>query len=349
MLGALRQETNPRPEVETREGIMAMRRRNKPKVVAEDLSTHPGLNGPIVPVEAGADVLANNLVIGRIPLKPDWSPKEVMVPLPLRLWNARCLILNGFANADILDEELKPRKVQRVDDKLVPVQEGQYSSRAWVQLYGSDYTATTLGPFKAVFTLVAVKPLPRRPAGTLFMWWRYFGDSLLNKEFKEKVWGIVPNRLAVIETAYFGKQKAVRLLEEGRSVLRMVWNSARFPHVVEVPQHLSFRTVAPKRTDDGENDGENDVELGAIALKRGDSDRLDFPFDSRDDEFDCDPTSELGKDLKRIDFMPATWQCMLNYGGVVKIYDEHGSATLPKPSAPRGAGTPRPRRRAGRH
>jgi len=300
----------------------------------ENLSTFPGQNDPIVPVEAGADVLLNNKVSSSITLHPTWCPKGLTVPLPLRLWNARCLILNGLATADVLDEQFKTknRKVQRVDHNLNPDDNG---SQAWVQLYGSDYTATTLGPFKSVFTLTWVKG--ELPGVFYFMWSRYFGTSLINKEFKEKVWGIVPNRLAVIETAYAGKRKAVRLLEDGRTALRMMWNSARFPDLVEVPQHLAFKTVAPARHDGGEND----VELGAIALRRGDSDDARFPFDSREDDFYFDPTSELGQDLKAMDFTPASWQCMLNYGGVVKIYDERGGGTL-LVTAPRGGNGTRP-------
>ena len=312
----------------------------------DNLSTFPGQSDPIVPVEAGADVLLQNKVSSNITLHPTWYPKGLAVPLPLRLWNARNLILNGLANADVLDEQFKTknRKVQRFDHNF---NKDDHGSQALVQLYGSDYTATTLGPFKSVFTLTQVKG--ELPNVTYLMWARYFGTSLINKEFKEKVWGIVPNRLAVIETAYAGKRKAVRLLEDGRTALRMVWNSARFPDLVEVPQHLVFRTVAPGR-DDG---GENEIELGAIALRRGDSNDVQFPFDSREDEFYFDPTSELGQDLKAMDFTPASWQSMLNYGGVVKIYDEHGGGTLPSAVTPRGNGTranvrPKAKRPAGR-
>lgn len=292
-------------------------------VVTESLDTYPGLNGPIVPVEAGADVLGRNPALWSATLKPHWSRKDIKVPLPLRLWNARCLILNGFADPDSVDRELRPRKALRFNDKFEPDDKG----KAWVQLYGSDYTGTTLGPFKAVFTLTLVKPLgDGAPEIPRFMWWRYYGTSLLNKEFKEKVWGIVPNHLAVIETAYFGKRKGVRLLENGRSALTMVWNSARFPYVVEVPQHLVFKTVAPRSTDNGEND----VEMDAVALKLGDSESTFFPFDSHDDTFNPEPNSDLGKALKHINFKPAAWQCLLNYGGVVKIYDAHGGATQPR-------------------
>jgi hypothetical protein len=252
------------------------------------------------------------------------------------------LILNGLANADVLDEQFKAhgRKVKRVDQNFNPDDKGSY---AFVQLYGSDYTATTLGPFKSVFTLTSVKGKQRDLF--YFMWARYFGTSPINKEFKEKVWGIVPNRLAVIETAYAGKRKAVRLLEDGRTAVRMIWNSARFPDLVEVPQHLAFKTVAPGRHDDGEND----VELGTITLRRGDSDDVTFPFDSREDDFYFDPTSELGQDLKGMDFTPAAWQCMLNYGGVVKIYDEHGRGTPPSAANRGGNGTrPAAKRSSGR-
>ncbi len=288
----------------------------------ENLSTFPGFNEPIVPVEAGADVLEKNRVImPPITLKPTWYPKGVAVPLPLRLWNGRCLILNGLANADVLDKafDAKGRQVKRVDPSLKADPKG---SHAWVQLYGSDYRGTTLGPFKAVFTLTSV--VGAKPEVAYFMWARYFGTSAINKEFKEKVWGIVPNHLAVVETDYEGRQKAMCLLEEGRPAVRMMWDSARVPGLDQATRNgVTFKTVAPGRADSGENE----IELGAIVCTRAGNDQ--FPFDEKYDEFYFDPSTELGRDLNSMEFKPASWQCMLNYGGVVKIYDEHGSGTAP--------------------
>jgi len=285
-----------------------------------DLSTYPGFNEPLVPVEAGAAVLAANPVTRGIKLSPAWYQPGITVPVPLRLSNARCLILNGLANAKTLDADFeeKGRQVQRVDESLGSVDK---SENAFVQLYGSDYTATTLGPFKAVFTLASVKG---DPPGPYFMWrGPYFGTSLVNKQFKEKVWGI-PNHLAAVETAYAGKRKAVRLLEGDRVALKMMWNSARIPDLVQVPSHLAFKTVAPGRS----GDGVNDVEMDAIVLKSESSDNTTFPFDqSNGDEYTLDKNSILGRDLERIGFRPVSWQCMMNYGGVVKIYDENGRNT----------------------
>jgi hypothetical protein len=315
--------------------------------IEHDLSTSPGFGDPIAPVEAGEDVLHRHPTVSSVALTTSWSATAIQVPLPLRLWNARCLILNGFANIAALKEELGAREPQPVNDLMFP---DDTSGRGLVQLYGSDYLGTTIGPFKAVFTLTWVKPLPRTrasrgPAASVqeparFMWGPYFGNSLINKEFKEQVWGIRPNNwLAAIETAYYGRRKAVRLLENGRVSLKMSWNSGRFPDVVEASQHLALRTVAPART----YDGENEVEMGAISLKRGDAPGFAFPFDGRDDDFEVDYTSRLGRYLKRIDFTPASWQCMLNYGGVVK-FDESAlgrvattGATKPKTQSLKGS------------
>ena len=145
---------------------MKSRSRDEVRTVAENLGTYPGLNNPIVPVEAGADVLRDNPPTGYATLTPHWSPKPITVPLPLRLWNCRCLILNGFADAARMNAELKPRKVQPVNDKLLP---DEQSSKTLVALYGSDYVGTSLGPFKAVFTLVWVKST-QETAGPYFMW-----------------------------------------------------------------------------------------------------------------------------------------------------------------------------------
>ena len=155
------------------------------------------------------------------------------------------------------------------------------------QLYGSDYGGTTLGPFKTVFTLTKVEKRETRPDVPYFMWWKYWGTSLVNKAFKEQIWGIKPNHLAVIETAYAGKRKGVRLIEQGREALKMVWNSARFPDIVEVPQHLAFRTVAPRPDDYGENE----VEMDAVSLKLSEADVPVFPFDPEGGDV-FDPQSE---------------------------------------------------------
>jgi len=277
----------------------------------DDLNTYPGLNDPLVPVDAGGDVLARNPVKGQVRLKADWCAGTIDVPTPLRLWNARALILNGFANPEVMAKVLAPRELQRVNKNFEPDEHG----RAWVQLYGSDYGGTTLGPFKTVFTLTQVKRLAG-PDVPYFMWWKYWGTSLVNKAFKEQIWGINPNHMAVIDTAYAGKRKGVRLMERGKEALRMVWNSARFPDIVEVPQHLAFRTVAPRPNDNGENE----VEMDAVALKLSNSKVAFFPFDTaQEDELKTDPKSEIGKDLADIGFEPVAWQCMLNYGGVVKF------------------------------
>jgi len=278
----------------------------------EDLSTYPGLNDPVLPVDAGGDVLARNPVRGQAQLKAPWCAGAISVPTPLRLWNARALILNGFADPKAMAKILAPREIQQVNVEFAPVEKG----RAWVQLYGSDYGGTTLGPFKTVFTLTQVKRLPEGPDVPYFMWWKYWGTYLVNKAFKEQIWGIHPNHMAVIDTAYAGKCKGVRLIERGKEALRMVWNSARFQDIVEVPQHLVFRTVAPRANDDGENE----VEMDAVSLKLSSSPGVFFPFDEgQGDALTTNVESEIGRDLAEIGFEPVAWQCMLNYGGVVKF------------------------------
>lgn len=289
-------------------------------LIEDDMSTHPGFPGPLVPVGAGADVLKLNPVRNSILLRPRWSATSIRVPVPLRLWNARCLMLSGLADARAVDAALGQRAL-RVNEDLAPDPHG---GRAHVQVYGVDYGGTTLGPFKAVFTMAVVEGKLAPPV-MYYRWWRYYGNSLVNKEFKENVWGVRPNHLASIETDFTGKRQAVALIENGRVALRMTWNSARFPDLETSGHYLPFKSVVAGRADGGEND----VELGALALKRGDADATDFPFDGRDDVFILDPRSPLAKDLNGVDFVPKSWGCLVNYGGVVKIYDEHGAAKHP--------------------
>jgi hypothetical protein len=289
-------------------------------MVEDDLSTYPGYNDPVLPVDAGVDVLSANPVTGFTTLKAFWQAgAKVQVPMPLRLWNARCLILNGFADPDRMEKELNyddgtpRRRVKRFSNSL----QEEKGGRAWVQLYGSDYGGTTLGPFKVVFTLTVVEPLAsaKDPGVLRAMWWKYWGNSLVNKAFKEQVWGIAPNHLAVIDTAYTGKTKAVRLVEQGREALRLVWNAARFPDLVQAPSHSDFKTVARRPGSDGENQVVMDAEMCKLASRPD----TFIPYDPREDQYESAPDSEIGRDLRRIDFEPKTWQCMLNYGGVVKF------------------------------
>ena len=289
----------------------------------EDLSTYPGSNDPIVPVDAGADILRANPVTGAATLKATWrAGTTIQVPMPLRLWNARCLILNGLADPDRMNKVLNyadgtqqhERQVVLFDDEFVPSDRG----RAWVQLYGTDYSATTLGPFKVVFTLTVVKPLPddKDQASLRVMWWKYWGNSLVNRAFKEQIWGIKPNHLAVIETAYAGPLKAVRLIEQGQEALRLVWNSARSSDLREVPAHLDFKTVARRPG----SPAENPVLMDAILCKLASRSDTFIPFDpTQGDCYQPAADSEIGRDLREIGFEPKHWQCMLNYGGVVKF------------------------------
>ena len=296
-----------------------MKTQRRTGLIADDLSTHAAFQGPLVPVGAGADILRFNPVLGTIVLRPKWSATGVRVSLPLRVWNARNVMLSGLADARAVDAALG-RRALRVNDNLLPDARG---TRALVQIYGVDYGGTSLGPLKAVFTMVLVEGKLKFPV-LYYRWWRYFGNSILNKEFKETVWGVRPNHLAGIETDFTGKRQAVTLVENGRTALRMIFNLARFPDVETSGHYLPFKSVAGARSDGGEND----VELGALALKRGDVDTLDFPFDGREDEFFLDPASTLAKDLNGVDFVAKSWGCLLNYGGVVKIYDAYGGGTL---------------------
>ena len=287
-----------------------------------ELSTYPGLNDPAVPVDAGGEVLRDNPVTGFTTLKATWrAGTTIQVPMPLRLWNSRCLVLNGFADPDRMTEVLNyddgTQQHRRVVGRFANDFTRNARGRAWVQLYGSDYGGTTVGPLKVVFTLTAVEPLAgaKDPQTPRFMWWKYWGNSLVNKAFKEQVWGIVPNHLAVVETAYGGKTKSVRLVEHGREALRLVWNSARFRDLLEAPAHLDFKTVARRPG----SHGENQVVMDALICKLGSHDDPFFPFDPVEDQFESAVDSEIGADLRYIDFEPQAWQCMLNYGGVVKF------------------------------
>src|SRR5205085_1136485 len=87
--------------------------------IEEDLSIGHGFDLPPVPVDVGWDILVSNPVQKTIRLTPAWSKTPIIVPLPLRLWNSRCLILNGIADAKALSKVLG-REVLEVDETPGP-------------------------------------------------------------------------------------------------------------------------------------------------------------------------------------------------------------------------------------
>ena len=147
-------------------------------------------------------------------------------------------------------------------------------------------------------------------------WWWYYGSSVINQEFKQDVWGI-PNELASVETLYDGPVKQVRLLENGRQAVRMQLDTAAVEPTAR-DATLLFRTVARRTTDDGEN-----------AIEIHDHSPLYIrPF--KEGDLYVGHGTAVHEQLERVDFKPLFTSFYSGYNGVVKMYDEHGSAKRPR-------------------
>lgn len=211
------------------------------------------------------------------------------IPLPLLFWEARALVLWGSADADAVDTRVLQAyglRAERFDDSLTPSSSGR---RALVQIWAPDYGGVAVGPIKATFGSILVRPRQSCPQEhrdanmAHIWWWWYYGNSVLNQEFKAQTWG-VPNHLGMVETTYRGDTKKVRLLENGRVALALTLGSrnvlgwslvggdgGRVPTERDRDQALAtqsqaiargssapfrFITVARRRSDDGENEVE---------------------------------------------------------------------------------------------
>lgn len=251
-----------------------------------------------------------------------------IVPIPFLFWDVQALCLEGHAEIDGVDLVLRDHGLRaRPDD----------SGRARVRIWAPDYGGTSVGPHKAVYALIEVelrrscdksdnddKRAPDetgRDDGTSppehWSWWWYYGNSPLNQEFRRDVWGI-PNELASIQTSYLTPTKrVVRLVENGGVALQITcpWNAPRTPRRPD----LSFRTVARRSHDDGENWVDVNI-WGPVG---------DGPVEKPDDVLRLRKEGTIETQLRAVGFTPTRWSFYAGYQGIVKIYDERGSGKDP--------------------
>ena len=294
-------------------------------------------------------------------------PSGAVIPLPLLFWETRALVLHGIADAEAVDALVlgeRGLRARHVDsENLYAPAVG--TGKASVDIWAPDYAGFCLGALKSVFATIAVQPRPTCPEGHAAVphvcWWWYYGNSVVNHEFKRDVWG-VPNQLGSLEMLYRGNTKSVRLLENGRVALRLKLGPRPHAHWTTVakdsdsvaedriderlheiseqigkPGHtyghdaqapFTFVAVANRKTDDGENEVQI---LGARMTERGSRDDGLVPYDaSKHDEFFCGTGTAVDKHLKDIGFTPVAWDFYTTYNGVVKIYDAKGRATPPE-------------------
>ena len=185
-----------------------------------DLSTHSGLLSPPLPSMAADWIDATRGDAVPVTLK-----SGAIVSVPLVMWDTQALVLYGTADADAVDRVLRHHGLRAVRVEAAHLlREAPRSSRVAVQLWAPDYGGTSVGPIKAVFASIPVKPrqtcsIEHRSLVHVWWWW-YYGNSVVNQEFKRDVWG-VPNDLSIVETSYRNDAKSVRLLEKGGIALRL--------------------------------------------------------------------------------------------------------------------------------
>jgi hypothetical protein len=281
------------------------------------LDTYPGFQHPLAPVRFD-EVL-------RAAAKPRMVTLSsgLAVPVPLRFWEARCLALTGFADAEALDDELAPygRRALRVPR---PFDCDGERSAGKVQIYVPDYEGTSIGPIKAAAGLIFVEPLAKdSPPVDHVLWWWYYGSSPTNQKFKEEIWRI-PNELAPVETAYAGNVKAARVLGGGRPILRMFWDAGRLSDSREMRlPRITFVSVSPGRVRGARLEVEVAFDGAVIEPPPG---HPGFPFDPATDRFETDPSAPPGRALAAISFQPQYWTFFTNYSGVVKLYGRLGES-----------------------
>ena len=305
--------------------------------------TAPGFAGPSVPPVIDVPyVNQNQRSRAGAQVK---VPSGVTLPLPVRIWNTRALVLSGLADSKALDAALtkwrgQPVATVRVDRNLNP---DPQSSQSFVAIWAPDYEGCSIGPVKVVFAASWIKPFTDGKLESYrFMWWHYYGNSPTNSEFKANVWGL-KNELAAVETSYAGDWKSARYLQNGQPALTMAWDVSRVQDFEEgplgSPEAHRFISVSQRKF----GDGENEVWLRIRRLRNAQG-KL-FPFDPQHDIFRIDPNTTLGRALGEVSFLPLTWEYLTNYSGIVWITQADGrGAAPPWPDAP-----PEPKKPLARH
>jgi len=314
----------PRPSRPAAFGATHSTRNDGGETMSEDLSTSPGFSRPIRATHTGwLDQYQSEGTT--IALK-----SGARVPIPLLFWETRALCVRGLVDADAADVLLASygrRSLHVNPSKVIKPQPG--SGRALAEIWAPQYGGTGVGPVQSVYAVIYVAPLRTckvehdRTLPHLWWWW-YYGNAPLNHEFKRDVWGI-PSELAPVETSYLDPVKEVRLLENGRTALRLCFDvsavkkkSPATGKPEPLPAPVLFRAVARRTQDDGENLVEvrdyrhpvTDEDGSRLEIHRGRGTAVD------------------GK-LADLDFKQA--QCVYydGYDGVVKIYTAAGSGVDP--------------------
>jgi hypothetical protein len=285
--------------------------------MTDALSTFPGFSNPIrAPHTAWLDSYQSEGTT--IILK-----SGARVPIPLLFWETRALCVDALVDADAADVVLAPfgRRVVHVNPTNInEAQPGSGVGRA--QIWAPQYGGTCVGPVEAVYGVIYVAPLRTckatddRELPHLWWWW-YYGIAPLNDEFKRDVWG-VPSQLAALETSYGSKTKEVRLLENGRTALRLRFDTTAGEGRAMLPPQIQFRTVARRAGDDGEN---------LVVLRDYGPVLEGAPGPAL--EVHRGPDTAVGRNLAAVDFREVGVLFFEGYDGVVKIYNAAGSAVDP--------------------
>jgi len=264
--------------------------------------------------------------------KPVTLKSGAVVSIPLLFWEAQTLCIQGLADTESVDLLLREQGLRaRHVDPADPAAERPGSGRANVRIWATSYGGTSLGPIRSVHALVAVNPrreckqFEKAEKPDHWWWWWSYGDSALHQEFSRDVLG-VPSELAAIEMSYLTDKKAVRLLENGGTALRITstlpGDSQRTAETTSAAPHTDARVrlIARRAHDDGENWATIKLgrPLGAGAIPKDD----ETIFYVRKD-------SAIDRDLRGVGFRPRHWYFYGPHHGMVEIWDERGSGRDP--------------------
>jgi hypothetical protein len=256
--------------------------------------------------------------------KPVTLKSGAVVSVPVLFWETQAVCVHGLADTESVDLLLRDRGLHaRHVDPDDPTHEKSGSGVARVRIWAPNYGGTTVGPIRTTYALIQVQPRPecrRHEKGPLpdhWAWWWYYGDSVVNAEFKSDVWG-VPNELAAIDLSYLSPTKIVRVLENGATALRIrcAVTSATTPGQPAPGRADSeFKLIAQRPHDDGENWAR--VRLGGNVATGdiGAGDETTF-YVRRD--------STIDRHLRGVGFRAKKWTFFEEYHGIIELWDEKG-------------------------
>ena len=270
-------------------------------------------------------------------------PSGYEAQLPFKYWGARSLVFVGTADLETTRAMLNPMGYEPLD--LFGVE------KAAVGFIAIDYEGTSAGPIKPIYFFVWTtgkltnpscydalgQPLPDPTCapGMLFSE-HYFANTDRAHDVGIDLWG-VPKTLATNETSLLGDIKSARTLLQGKEWLRLKWNRAAHPELVETRFQMNVWTQTPPEPHFASSNYVVNTGFQLADPNATDPARAHLvPYaPTNGDEVAWNPTTALGRTLSTLDFNPArdggVWIHGTNYRGVMhdQVFSQDGPVLNP--------------------